>query len=478
MSTKAGRATPSAFGVIDVGNEWIKVARVRRAGRGVAIESVGAAPHDLVAGDAPAVLGLLVREHKLAALPVYGLLPRQAVNIRIIELPSRDPKEIADMVDLQSTKLTPYTRDEVLVDYRTTVSDRAGYTRVLLLIVQRSALRHRYALLEEAGLRIAQFSVCSEALLNWSRAVLGDLDPATVLVDVDATGAEIAIVDRCGLRFSRGVLVGAEQLSAGDAARERLIEEIRRGVDIVKGEVHDLNVGRIVLTGVSGVPADLGGSLSRSLGIACERHESLTGIKADAQAAEAARRVSLTALTGVALAPGDLSFSLVPESATARMTLSSRAAQLSTMAALIVSALLLGSMAATVRYVSLQRRWDDLRARSDVRQVDVQQTERRQEIAQAVERRQTAHSGALGLLREVHRLVPDAAVVALEQVDVQVGQNQVLVNGTAASIKDIRGFVGSLEQSALFRDVKEGNATTLDAKSQRYRFQVAAQIER
>jgi len=465
------------FGVIELGNEWIKVARVRRASRGAVIEAAGAAPHDLVAGDAPAVLGLLVREHKLAELPIYGLLPRQAVNIRILELPSRDPKEIADMVDLQSTKLTPYTREEALVDYRATPSERAGYTRALLLIVQRSVLRHRYSLLEEAGLRVNQFSVCSEALCNWSRVTLGDLDPAAVVVDIDATGSEVAVVDRCGLRFSRGVLVGAEQLAGGCGARERLIEEVRRGIDIVKGEVHELTIGRVVLTGAAGVPRDLGADLAKALGIACERQESLTAVKADAQGAEAAQRVSLTSLAGVALAPAELAFSLVPESAVARMTLSSRAAQLATLAALLMAVLVLGSMAATVRYVSRQRRWDEMKQKLDSRQADVQQTERRQELAQTVARRERVRGGVLALIHEVHRLVPEAAV-ALDQVDVNAGQDQVSVSGSAASMKDIRGFVGSLEQSALLRDVKEGNATTLDSKTQRYRFQLTAQIER
>jgi Tfp pilus assembly protein PilN len=136
----------------------------------------------------------------------------------------------------------------------------------------------------------------------------------------------------------------------------------------------------------------------------------------------------------------------------------------------------LGSMAATVRYVAQQRRWEDLKARADARHADVQQTERRQEIAQVVARRQAMRAGPIELLREIHRLAPES--VALDLVDVNAEQDQVSVNGTAVSIKDIRGFVGNLEQSSLIRDVKEGNATTLDAKSQRYRFQLAAQIER
>jgi Tfp pilus assembly protein PilN len=62
-------------------------------------------------------------------------------------------------------------------------------------------------------------------------------------------------------------------------------------------------------------------------------------------------------------------------------------------------------------------------------------------------------------------------------LDVNNAQGQVTVAGTAQSLKDIRGMVGNLEQSGLFRDVREGNDTTLD-KSQRYRFQLVAGVEK
>jgi Tfp pilus assembly protein PilN len=461
------------FCVVEIGSEWVKVARARHG----VVEAVAASPFDSAKGDASAVLRSLVDEHRLTGLPAVALVPRQSVNIRMLELPSQDAAEIRDMVDLQATKQTPYSREEVLVDYRASASDRSGYTHVTLAIVQRSVLRHRYCLLEDAGLKVVQMSVSSEGLLSWARLAVPASEGTVAVLDVDEAGSEVAIVGPAGLLFSRGMQTGADGLNdpaAGLAGR--LADEVKRGIDVVRGEMRDLTVGRLVVTGAVRPGGDIVERLSQELGMPCIQRESLSVLRGTQPniAGPAGRKFSVTALAGAAASPSDLSFNLIPESVLARKTVAVRGRQLAAMAALFLAAMVLGSLAAMVRYADSRERLRRIDEQLSSQKPAVLQTEQRQEIVEVVRRRQQWRDAPLEMLREISRAVPQG--VALDSVEINKAQGSIVVAGTAPSMKDIRGLVGSLEQSPIFRDVREGNATTLD-KSQRYRFQLVAGAE-
>lgn len=471
--TLAGLAR-GPFCVVEVGSEWVKVAKIRNG----VVEVVAASTFDPVKGDGSSALKLLASENKFTGLPALALVPRQAVNIRMLDLPSQDKAEIRDMVDLQATKQTPYTREEVLVDYRAAASDRPGYTHVVLAIVQRSVLRHRYYLIEEAGMKLAQVSVSSEALLNWVRLAVPAAEGTVAVLDVDAGCSEIAIVGPSGLLFSRGILTGADHIAGGDSKSvDRLVDEVRRGIDVVRGEVRDLAIGKLVVTGAVQGDGALAERLSQVLEIPCVRRESMSVLPDPPArvAGPAGRPFSMTAVAGAAASPSDLALNLIPESVLARQTVVVRGRQLAAMASLAMAAMVLGSLAAMVHYQASRHRLTGIEAVLEGQKPAVVRTERRQEIIEVVRQRQAGRSDPLRVLRDINVVVPQGVV--LESVDINRAQGQVTVAGTAPSIKDIRGMVGSMEQTALLRDVKEGNATTLD-KSQRYRFQIVAGVEK
>ena len=62
--------------------------------------------------------------------------------LRILVTVDARQKEIADMVDLQIGKQTPYSRGEIVSGYRILGSIRDGYTQVMLAIAQRGIVAH------------------------------------------------------------------------------------------------------------------------------------------------------------------------------------------------------------------------------------------------------------------------------------------------------------------------------------------------
>ena len=181
--------------VVEIGSDWFKIIQAESSRTGltlsrVHVEKFGAVGSVLARGIAGAY-----KKHRFARIPVLACLPRQMANIRVIDLPSTQPAEITDMVDLQAAKQTPYSREEIVFDYRIVGGGREGYTRVMLAIVQRSVLRQRFSLLEEAGLEVEGMSISSEGVFNWARREVAPTDSDTVaILDVDSFYADFIVI--------------------------------------------------------------------------------------------------------------------------------------------------------------------------------------------------------------------------------------------------------------------------------------------
>ena len=61
-----------------------------------------------------------------------------------IEIPSRNSKEIEEIINLQSGRYTPYSREEIIVDYINIGVYRQSYTKVLLIIVPQKFIKRHF----------------------------------------------------------------------------------------------------------------------------------------------------------------------------------------------------------------------------------------------------------------------------------------------------------------------------------------------
>ena len=105
LKRSGGKAIKEAL-FVEIGNDWIKIIQAEIGKRGVTITRAHLEPLDddvIIADNIAAAL----KNKKFSASTVFACLPRQAVNLRLLELPSTDSSEIADMVDLQIGRQTP-----------------------------------------------------------------------------------------------------------------------------------------------------------------------------------------------------------------------------------------------------------------------------------------------------------------------------------------------------------------------------------
>jgi Tfp pilus assembly PilM family ATPase len=483
VNSKKKEKRSAAEVVVEIGDDWLKAIQVSRVGSGVAATSIALVQLDrdrIVTADK-------IREalEKVGATrrPVYGCLSRQAATVRMLELPSTDPVEIADMVDLQVGKLTPYSKDEIVSDYRVIDNTRQGYTKVLLVIVQRSLLRSRFSLLAEAGVEVETMSVGTEGLLNWFRRAYpaGEYRGATAVIDIDSNFTELAVFAGDRLMFTRSIRIGAAALLSGESAlRERFVRDVTNGLQTFSGEVAGSSVDRALLTGAGYNIDGLSDALADALDLPVETANCMSIFKKTPSdpplQQEPYHAASLTALVGMAIAPDRLEYHLVPESVRLRRQLVQKAKSLTAFGSLMITALMLLSVLGTLKYFFKKENLASITRVVESSESEVHGIEKKRAIAEVVSSRSDQTHAIVRLIGEIQSKLPDPEVVVVDQLEFDLNRTSFQLTGSARSRPDIESLINSLEASSLLVNVQDLSRTPRDPQG-RFKFSIECSLE-
>jgi hypothetical protein len=187
------------------------------------------------------------------------------------------------------------------------------------------------------------------------------------------------------------------------------------------------------------------------------------------------RSVSLTPLIGMGLAPDELRLNLVPDSVRIRRNLVGKAKRLAVLGTLLMAALLSLSLFATTTLYLRKACLAGLRAELERNRPAAERIERAKELLAMVDRRGDWRFGVLNLMASIHDLTAD---VALDGFEFSADKAQVLIEGSAATMKEVSALKQRLEQTPVFKDVLDARATVKEEKTERYRFQVVCTLEK
>ena len=466
--------------VAEIGNDWLKVAQVDRSARGPLLSKLVLLKCSEVAGSLSTAFEQAVREQDFARQPVIACLPRQMVNMRILELPSVDSVEIADMVDLQVGKQTPYSKDEITSDYRIIGAGREGYTRVMLAIIRRSAVRERYLLAEGACPEVSRVSVTSEGVLNWYTARVGGKGhDVTAVLDIDAAYADFTVIQNGALLFTRSMLVGADQLFEDYGRwKKKLLQEVVRSVEMFRSEAPGAALDRLLVTGagvrVDGLDADLGAQLN----LPVEMSDPMQGVRNTSGVSimdeVRYRGVSLTALLGMAAAGGGVVLDLTPDSIRLKKNLVVKSRSLSALAVLLMTALVSFSMVASMKLYFKLNRLAELQEAAARVAPSMQRVENMLAAIKLIRVRRASSMSAIALLSDIQKRSPGG--VFFDAVNVDLAAGRVTLGGTAGDLRGIRALIDDVEQSEMYGNVKEAAPSKRD-HSGRFRFQLTCDVE-
>ncbi|KPK98745.1 MAG: hypothetical protein AMJ95_02550 [Omnitrophica WOR_2 bacterium SM23_72] len=396
-------------------------------------------------------------ELNLRTASVINIIPTGLVITKNIEIPSTNPSEIKDIISLQAGRHTPYSREEIIVDYVDIGVYKNNYSKILLVIVARTIVKRQIEILEKAGLKFDDSLLAAEGIACASAKLLkvdAQNAPAAI-VHIDESSTDFIMVFKGKPLFIRSLPLGAVHMSAERQTYEtKFIEEIRRSLEAYQNE----DIEKLPLTlAICGALSDIKGLenvLGQTLHFTIKGIAYLTHIAVSQYALKQVTsfgRVSFFDVLAPLVSQDKTKVNLIPEEIRLRKAFQERGRDLVktgifvlTMAVLIFSVFLTNIYAKSTILKKLDKKFQTIH--DDARELEASFTKINL-IKDYVSRR----GYALEVLGEIYAIITDDILLNDIRFD---DEGRFSVRGTAEAMSSVFSFVEQLGKSKYFKDVK------------------------
>jgi len=388
---------------------------------------------------------------------VINIIPAHLVITKNIEIPSIIPEEIKQIINLQASRHTPYSREEIIVDYINIGTYKNNYTRVVLVIVSRSAIKRQIEIIERAGLKPQKVFLSAEGMgfaLGKIFKIDTELNPVGV-VHLDENFSDFIVIFKNKPIFIRSISLGAQQiLSSPEGYELRFIEEIKRSLEAYQSEEIERIPQNLILTGVEEGVEKLRKVLFNSIYIPIKTLSYLKSILVRQEILrqdELFRRLSFFDLIASLFSQEKMCVDLTLDEIKLKRTLEEKAKELVKTGILVLAIFILifSILISKIYFKSLY-----LKKLSDKYRATNQEAELLQDnIAKIsiIKNYLSSRGFSLEVLNELYNLLP----LDIKLSDIRFdAQGKFVIQGTSESMSSIFSFVENMEKSKYFKDVK------------------------
>lgn len=394
-------------------------------------------------------------------------IPHNQVIIKNIELPSTNPLEIKDMIELQVGKQTPFAREEIIYGYEILSATDDGYSRIMLVIVRKEIVNRLLNILEGAKIKTEQVSLSSEGLLNWFLTFCKQKNQKKpcILVDINYAASDFEIIWNNKLIFSRNISLGLSQ--AGSDINEwqsKFIKQINNSMTAIslytyQNEIMDEDMDRIIISGAERLTSLLDKDvLKKELNLDVDIISQFNNLpesndlKKDYK--ETARDVSFSALLGLVFTYPEHKINLIPHELLIEKGVKERGRDLYFFGIYMVfilatvSSIFLGRIYNKESYLNRLEK-EISKTKDKVNKINNMITE-----IDLIEERTKTKNYSLSLIYEIHRLIsPEIHLISFSYD----GKNNLVLRGSSNETSAVYKFINTLEKSDYFKDVKTGS---------------------
>ncbi len=426
----------------------------------------------------PNLLRDLIADWMKGADSVVVSLPRNLVTVRNLKLPSIDPAEIKDMIALQVTRQTPYSKEEIISNFQTVRSSAAeGMTHVIVVIAHREVSHERVRVLKSARLKGGGIRISSEGIMRWRRIDRDRSEAGPVaIVDIDAQYTDFLVISGERLAFTKVMPIGAGKI-ADDPERwlAKFSAEMKSAVDLYEHEGVGDPITRIVVTGAAIEPIGLEESIEEKFGLTVERVSLFGPIPQPPQIPPDLeipwKTLSFTAVTGLAWDPMLAGIDLVPSEVTLQEGLAKRGRDLMLMGGLFLSILTILSAVVSERLYFKREYLEQLRAEVQKTQDQAAEVEKLSKKIKILREARRVQNSSIEVLSLLHRLIPPE----IHFTAITFKGEQLTLSGVSQEMSDVFKFVSVLDKQRGFENVKIKQVTKRAAEGERERtdFEIA-----
>ncbi len=454
--------------VLEINGDWLKVVQATLAFQGkikeirkIIIEKITSASDE----ELSVRVSALSKELGIDSDALVISLPHQLVAVRNLELPSVNPAEIKDMIKLQVSKQTPFTKEEIIYDYEILDTSTEGYSKIMLAIVQRDVIRRYSKILEAARLKTERIALSSEGLPAWCRFACkgGAVDKPQALINIDYDKSNFTVILKDKLIFSRNISIGfLQSREKKDEWEKKFIEEINYAIYAYQNEMINKEISRAIITGAEKSIADLNEAvLKNKLNLPVEIIPQLKSIPVTKEALQEykanVKDISISYMFGLAFAYSEQKINLVPPQLLVEKGVKERGRDLYLfgmyLALILVAAttIFLGKIYNKQQYLARLKQ-EILKIQKKVDRLDSMMKE-----TDMVKRRILTRNFSLNLIYEIHRLILPEIYLKSVSFD---GKDHLTLRGISSNMSAIIGFRSALEKSKYFEGVNTKFATT------------------
>ncbi len=180
------------------------------------------------------------------------VLPASEFISKNVDVPSRDGEEIRKIVELQANRNTPYSRDELVVDYLCMQTPNEHYTNVLLIVVNRAMIERYFKAVEAAALAIDCVSIAAEGMSSPYYQLAKTSSPEEVICGIHISGevSDLTILERKQAVFIRSIPIGARQIrEKKEEASLEFLRELNKSMVAYQNQRADRPLKQVVVTG-------------------------------------------------------------------------------------------------------------------------------------------------------------------------------------------------------------------------------------
>ncbi len=389
---------------------------------------------------------------------VFLTVPLPLVITRGIEIPSQDPDEIREIVNLQASRHTPYARAEIVVDMMNLGIVRERYSKVLLVIVPKESINKNTRLLEQAGMNLEKVIFPPEAVAVVGNRMMGrDADEGAYgILHMDYAFTSFIMVEKAKIVFMRGIHIGANHLVEEKAGYiDRFQDELEKSLETYTSDEVGSAPKTVLLTGVLQEILDFDDVLTESLKVKLKRVPYLEYFHLSESAKSAmasSKMVSFLNLLAPIALYDKMRVDLTSEEKRLKIQLEKRARQmlLTGVLAMIFLSLIFVNVTARISYRKTylkQITTHYLPVRESAKHLEqmLAKTERVQAYL-------VSRGSSLKALTELYDATP--LDIWVSEIKYDETSQKFSVKGTSSTMSSVFAFVADLDKSPMFKNVK------------------------
>jgi len=450
---------------LESSGEYLKMAQVTSSAGGKKLVKL-VARTAVLQEDMSKMLVDLVNEGLIPAeSDVLISTPRNLVTVRNLQLPTTDPQELKEMINLQAVKQTPFLKDEIIADFQVVQSSPEGYTDVILVTTHRSVSNASLKILDDAHLQAKGIRLSSQGVLN-TYTMINDSagehsDEPVAIIDIDSSFSDFIVASDGQICFTKALSVGPTKLlMGGEKEIEKFTEEIQRAVEIYGNEGIGRRISKVVIMGAEIDLEDLIPILSDSLNLLVERLSLVNRIPGAVEIMDLPENskgsLSFAGVVGLAWNPSGTQLDLTPQEVRIREALAQKGKAITSIGISVILILTALTVFVSQQFYSRKQFLEELSQEVHQTQQEAGEVEAMKKKIRVIREATGFENSSLEILTVLHKSLPPD--IYLKSITFEDGSHLVL-QGVAEKMSGVFGFLSTLEKQPNFHHVKTKHIT-------------------